>query len=246
MCDYSVISFSTSVPTPDVSISVPNTTLYAGSAMNLTCTATLTMEVDIDVMLNLTWFQGSTLGACDTTLISPPQNSFTKVLTLSPLNAIENNITCLAKIFPTENTSLFLKESSIESNSEILMVESESKLTLVVTIHVIVFCTDPTINVTITPSSKDTQNVRNAFNITCAVLGLDSVEPVFAYQWTSHSNDSIAISSSENRSTILFPSLNFSDAGQYTCKVNVSSNYFTGGHEIGINTFNLSIRSKHY
>ena len=86
----------------------------------------LTNEVDIDVMLNLTWFQGNTLGAYDTTLISPPQNSFTNVLTLSPLSAIQNNITCLAKIFPTE-TSQFLTEGPIQSISEMLMIDSESK-----------------------------------------------------------------------------------------------------------------------
>lgn len=137
MCEYSIIS--TSVPSPDVSISVPNTTLYAGSAVNLTCTVTLIQEVDINVMLNLTWFQGSTLAAFNTTLISPLQNSFTKVLTLSPLSVMENNITCLAKIFPTENTSFFLEESPIESVSDILMVESESKLNLIVS-YSICYC----------------------------------------------------------------------------------------------------------
>ena len=108
-------------------------------------------------------------------------------------------------------------------------------------------CTDPTINVTITPSSGQIPNVGNTFSITCAVFGLhlDSVEPVFTYQWTNHSDDSVTISSFEDRSTISFASLKLSNAGQYTCIVNVSSEHFIDGHVIAMKAYNLSIKSKH-
>ena len=195
-------------------------------------------------MLNLTWCQGNTLGAYITTLIPSSQNSFPNVLTLSPLSAIQNNITCSAKIFPTKETSQFLTESPIKSVSEMLMVESESKFSFKFLRFKIVHFTDHTIDVTIIPSSTDIQSVGNTFNMTCAVLGLDHVKPVFVYQWTNVNDDSISISSSESSSIISFPSLTLSNAGQYICKVNVSSNYFISGHEIGMKVYNLLIRCK--
>lgn len=62
----------------------------------------------------------------------------------------------------------------------------------------------------------------------------------FAYQWTKDSGNSTISSSS----TLAFSVLKFSNAGKYTCEVNVSSNYFNNGHEIGRDTYDLSIKGK--
>ena len=118
-----IINFQPAVPAPNVSISVPNTTLLAGSTVNLTCNVILASEIDVSVTINVTWLQRST-----TTLISPepPSTSFTSILTLSPLSAADNNITCLTNILPVEGNAQFLLEGPIQSASEILNITSES------------------------------------------------------------------------------------------------------------------------
>ena len=123
-----IINFQPAVPPPNVSISVPNTTL-AGSTVNLTCNVILASKIDVNVTLNVTLLlnQGSAITTTNTTLISPPYNtSFTSILTLSPLSAADNNITCLASILPVEENTQFLLESPIQLASEILNIMSES------------------------------------------------------------------------------------------------------------------------
>ena len=120
--------FQILVPSPSVSISVPNTTLHAGSTADLTCNVALASEIDVNVMLNVTWLLGSTSVATNTTLISPPHISFASILTSSPLSAADKNFTCSAKILPSEETSQFLEESPIQSASELLEIMSESIL----------------------------------------------------------------------------------------------------------------------
>ena len=119
-------AFFSSVPSPNVFINVPNTTLFAGSTTDLTCNVSLAKEVDIKVMLNVTWLQGSSFAATDSTLISPPNNSFTSTLTLSSLSAADKDIACSAKILPIEEKSQFLEESLPQSASETLEIMSKS------------------------------------------------------------------------------------------------------------------------
>ena len=119
--------FQPAVPPPNVSISLPNTTLHAGSTVNITCNVILESKIDVDVMLNVTWLQGSVNTTTNITLISPPYTtSFTSILTSSPLSAADNNITCLASILPIREIPQFLVESPIQSVSKILNITSES------------------------------------------------------------------------------------------------------------------------
>ncbi len=112
------------VPPRNVSVSVPNTTLYAGSTVNLTCNVILASEIDVSVMLNVTWLQGNTI---NTTLISLfNTTSFTSILPSSPLSAADSNITCLSSIIPIEGPPYFLKTSPTQSASETLQITSES------------------------------------------------------------------------------------------------------------------------
>ena len=230
------------VPSPDISLSIPNTTLSAGSTVNIICSVTFTNELDINVTLSITWFKGITaVNMSNTTLISPLSNLFTSVLTISPLSATENNITCSAKILAADGTSLFLIASPTQSVSNNLMVESKSILSqlLYYTLNHNIKYIDPPIDVTITPRSTDIQNFGNQFNITCGISGLDDLNPNFTYQWTKDGGDSINLNSS-----ITFPSLKLSNAGMYTCKVNISSNFFVGGHAIGMKNYNLLIQGR--
>ena len=90
------------------------------------------------------------------------------------------------------------------------------------------------------PSSEDIQNVGDKFNITCSVSGLVHLNPVFTYQWTNNSDGFMLTTNS----IISFPSLTLYDAGEYTCKVSVSSDYFVGRNVTGMKNYGLSIKRK--
>ena len=98
---------------------------------------------------------------------------------------------------------------------------------------------DPTIDVNITPSTDQILNVGEIFNITCAARELNVVDPKYNYRWTRDGGNSIS-----DNATISFSSLNISNAGKYTCEVNISSNNFVGGYVSGMSSYNLSIQSK--
>ena len=98
---------------------------------------------------------------------------------------------------------------------------------------------DPTIDVSITPSTEQILNVGEAFNITCAARELDVVVPKYDYRWTRDGGNSIS-----DNATISFSSLDISNAGKYTCEVTISSNNFIGGYVSGMSSYNLSMQSK--
>ena len=105
--------------------------------------------------------------------------------------------------------------------------------------HIINNHVDPIIDVSITPSTEQILNVGEAFNITCAAHGLNVVDPKYDYKWTQDVGNSIS-----DNATISFSFLNISNAGKYTCEVNISSDNFIGGSVSGMSSYNFLIQSK--
>ena len=68
--------------------------------------------------------------------------------------------------------------------------------------------------------------VGQSYTLTCRVHGTDS--PVTAYRWMK---DGFLLSQQE---TLVFSSIRLSDAGQYTCEVNVQSIKYSTVEEITI------------
>ena len=101
---------------------------------------------------------------------------------------------------------------------------------------------DPSVNVTITPSSEGHQSVGSQFNIACATRGFDHLNPRFDIQWGKISG--LIDDSPQVNASLSFSSLKLSDAGEYTCEVNVTSDYLVNGYATGMGNYNLSITSK--
>ena len=112
-------------------------------------------------------------------------------------------------------------------------------LNITVIVSIINGHVDPTIDVNITPSTEQILNVGAAFNITCTARELDVVDPRYTYRWTRDGGNSIS-----DNATISFSPLDISNAGKYTCEVNISSDNFVGGYVSGMSSYNLSIQSK--
>ena len=203
----------------------------------------LISEIDVDIIMNLTWFNESIaeISSDITLMLYPISSTYSSVLTLSPLSAMYRNISCSAYIVPFGNSSLFLIESPIQSVTKSLVIESKFILNQLhytpVKSDIIV---DPAIDITITSNREVIRNIDEKFNITCSVSGLDSlsINPSFAYQWFK---DNKVVC---NSSMLLFPSFTLSNAGNYTCKVNVSSSYFNAGNVIRMKSYSLFIRHK--
>lgn len=61
------------------------------------------------------------------------------------------------------------------------------------------------------------------FSLNCTVNGTAKLRPELSYEWM-HFNGTDFKRAGTNSSELLFPSLRLSDAGEYMCTVNISSN----------------------
>ena len=68
---------------------------------------------------------------------------------------------------------------------------------------------------------------------------MDHVNPTVVFHWMKD-NETLNYSAE----SIHFTSLKLSDAGVYTCELNVTSDYLVDGLALGTNAYTLSLRSK--
>ena len=107
---------SISVSTPSVSLTIPDTLLYAGRIESVTCSVTFSSAVDTNILVNVTWLREGTVlsNATRRVSISPTLNnisSFNSILTLSPLVDTDNtNFSCEAMAYSYDR---FITNSSV-------------------------------------------------------------------------------------------------------------------------------------
>ena len=117
-----------SVPAPDVSLSLntDNGTVYQGTELVITCTVTVDSAVDTDYDINITWtsdpagvMNGTYITISDITDSRP---EYTSTVTISPVNTTDSaTYTCRANVTTTD-----LITSSMENiDSEIITVEGK-------------------------------------------------------------------------------------------------------------------------
>ena len=92
--------------------------------------------------------------------------------------------------------------------------------------------TAPTVTANITERGV-IPNGGHSYTLTCSVNGTDNLNATIDYEWQDQSSTSIGYSNN-----LTFNSLSLSDAGQYTCKVTITSSYLveqiltTGTHNV--------------
>ena len=101
-------------------------TLYAGTNLSLTCTITLDDAVTTDVEVDVQWTPSDARLSAQSTTGSTPV--FTS--TVSPLTAMDTELTCTAVVRPHPETK-FVTDSSSVSESRTLVVESKSFMSLI-------------------------------------------------------------------------------------------------------------------
>ena len=88
--------------------------------------------------------------------------------------------------------------------------------------------------------SGGTPTVGENYSLTCTVTGADRLNPTITYRWFKNT----ALVSGERQTRFLFPSLSLSDAGQYRCRVTVSSTLLSQSTIVLSNTQDLTRQSK--
>ena len=105
------------VPNPNVTVNISGDVLYAGTNLSIICIFTLNKAVDNDIIVDIDWFNGSTVIPNNTgrvslyslTVTKPP---FTSTLLISPLVDTDNgiNLRCQAR---ARSNSMFIGPSEI-------------------------------------------------------------------------------------------------------------------------------------
>ena len=90
-------------------------------------------------------------------------------------------------------------------------------------------------------SQGGTPTVGESYSLNCTVTGADRLNPMIAYQWFK--GTTVVVDG--RQSTLTFSSLSLSDAGQYKCRVTVSSTLLRQSISKMSNTLNVTLRGKH-
>ena len=83
--------------------------------------------------------------------------------------------------------------------------------------------------------------LQEDYNLTCAVMGAEKLNPMISYEWTGTRNEDQLDSSN---SVLSFTPFKLSHAGNYGCVVNITSNYIEDIIMITSDIESLLIQSK--
>ena len=195
-----------------------------GEMYNLTCTAVISGSPDIPI---ISWNSTET----DET-VSYDNGTYSKLLRFDPLKVTHDNVyMCQVKVADIIEEQLFN-----------LTVQSKYTFqTNGINDHLCLFFNSiaPLVSVQINDGGA-TPVAGEKYTLTCRVSGAESLNPTITYQWTKN-NDTVTHTNSK---TLLFSTLRVSDAGDYVCKVNVSSGYLIQPIDASSIPFSAEFQSK--
>ena len=120
------------VPTPRINVTLPSSTLYAGTNLSVVCGISINAAVDNDISVNVTWLNGSVLLSNRTerifiSTLSSTKPSFTSTLLIHPIVDVDNasNFTCRASIHSNRH---FIERSNVGEGSIHISVKQRSQL----------------------------------------------------------------------------------------------------------------------
>ena len=133
---YGIHTFSHAVSTPDVAMTIPTGSLFAGriAPLTLTCTISINSATDTDIEISdmdITWLRGSTRLSNDDSRVTissvtGSRPSFTSTLTLDPLSTADNTtFTCRARARPPTGVASFFIASEVGEGTTSVIVNCE-------------------------------------------------------------------------------------------------------------------------
>lgn len=92
-------------------------------------------------------------------------------------------------------------------------------------------------------NSRENLLLGEEYKLICVVIGADKLHPVLSYGWTQNGAELEMIDNKTNN-ILFFSPFRLSSAGNYSCTVNVSSQYINEFIVIESNNETLEIQSK--
>ena len=191
----------------------------AGTSFSLECSATVEIQADSPTT-EFEWFYGTNNGsvlpgATAVATVLGSGNTYTSTLQFSPLQESHTGIyTCRVG-----RNARLANNITIAVNRVFLspLLPSRNYLLNILSLHI-----GPTITVRVI--AERAAVLGNKHVLTCDVSGEETLSSTLAYQWTRDNGTTQAPVGTNSR-TLTFSVLSLSDAGRYTCGVNVSSPY---------------------
>ena len=172
--------------------------------------------------MNITWSRSETvlsnedervaifkLSGSPTTVISQ--------LTLSPVSVQDEKISCSAMAYYVAAHNSSMEITSVETKY-FIHLNIEGKVTLVMSISIIMTTIDPDIMIYIMPKLEGNLTAGENQVLFCIVEYADSINPDIEYFWW-HLNGNYT---KTNSNMLSFSPLKLSDAGEYLCEVKIS------------------------
>jgi hypothetical protein len=91
-------------------------------------------------------------------------------------------------------------------------------------------------------TSGESLDLGEEYNLTCVVIGADKLNPVLSYGWTQNGSRLEIVD--EKINILSFSPFRLSDAGNYCCTVNISSQYINKDIVIESNKESLKVQCK--
>ena len=128
----------------------------------------------------------------------------------------------------------------VETENMTVTVQSECLVAVFCVISPPTFdLSDPTITVSVS-ADPATPMAGSMLTLTCSVTGADMISPTINYQWSRNG----VVEPSQMQQTWSFSSLSYSDAGQYSCAVDISSNILPSSINATSDLFDIILTCK--
>ena len=219
------------VPTPMINVAYDDGSLEVGSSTVLNCTVENYSIADFDVLINVTWSRSGIVlsNDSDRVIISNLHESLSlsiSQLTLSPLSANDDNITCSASVHLATPNS-FIEMSPTVSRHVQLTIEGTTIPIIISLSHnaQTLYCCliDPNIVVQIVSTTEGHSLMAGTnFSLICTVNGTAKLRAELIFEWM-HFNGTDLEEAGTDSSKLHFSPLKLSNAGEYMCTVNISS-----------------------
>ena len=173
------------------------------------------------------------------TWLDPMNNMITSgVVTTGTMSTLTFNP--LAASHAGTHTCRATLDSTVETAEVMITVQSECLVFSILCDLISTFdISDPKITVSV--SADVTPMAGSMLTLTCSVSGADMLSSLTTtYQW---SKDDVVVPDRQQESW-MFTSLSYSDAGQYSCAVDVSSSLLSSSINVASDAFNVTLTCK--
>jgi hypothetical protein len=101
----------------------------------------------------------------------------------------------------------------------------------------------PTVSIQINESTDGIAGEN--LELTCEVFGVENLNPTITYRWTKKDTSGDQMKAGTDSSILSFTTIRLSDAANYSCTAEITSNYLTGSiTAVAYHSYSVTVQSK--